>query len=664
MAVNPVAEDNQIPFKAETQQLLNILIHSLYTEREIFLRELISNASDALARMAFVMLTEREVLDPEVPLHIRIRTEKESRLLVIEDTGIGMTRDELVENLGTIAHSGAKAFVEAAKQSDQNISEIIGQFGVGFYSAFMVAESIQVISRSHQLGAEATAWEAFGEDTYRLAAADRAQRGTEVRIKLKEDASEFLEDSRLREIVKRHSDFIQYPIFIGDSEEPVNRQTALWRQSPREMEEEAYSEFYKQLTLDFSEPLVHEHMVVDAPAQMYALLYVPQSPQSMVFSPRKEPGLKLYARKILIQEFCTDLLPQYLNFIQGVVDSEDLPLNVSRESVQSNRIMSLLARLVTNKALDMLKSLGEQSVEDYTRFWEAYGERIKEGVAVEQDTPEKLFPLLRFHTNKDLAGWSGLSAYLERAKPEQKEIYYFLGDDPGAVRFSPHMDAFRKADIEVLVLTDPVDPFMLLQLREFESHPLVNIVDADLPSDPSEGEDGQEPKLSEEAQSNLVKRVKNVLGERVSDVRLTQRLSDSPARLVDPEGAPEQSVQRVYQMMDRKFELPKKVLELNPGHRIIQGLAALSAEDPKIKLITEQVFENALLIEGLHPDPVSMIARIQELMERALYERALDERALDERALDERALDERVMDEQALDEQVLDERALDDGGEG
>lgn len=613
-------EGSPIPFKAETQQLLNILIHSLYTEREIFLRELISNASDALARMDFVMLTDRDVHDLESPLEIRVRMDKDANLLVIEDTGIGMTREELVENLGTIAHSGARAFVEASQQTDRSLLDIIGQFGVGFYSAFMVAESIRVESRSYLQDAEATAWVASGEDTYRLEKADRVKRGTEVRIKLKEDAKEFLEVSRLRQVVKRHSDFIQYPIFIEESKEPANRQTALWRQNPRELETEAYHEFYKQLTLDFTDPLAHEHMVVDAPAQLYAVLFLPQNPKNLVFSPRKEPGLKLYARKVLIQEFCTDLLPQYLPFIDGVVDSEDLPLNVSRESVQSNRIMAHLSRLVTGKALDMLASLAEKSPEDYVKFWESYGGYLKEGVAIEQDQPEKLFPLLRFHTDRQLEGWSSLADYLDRAKSEQDKIYYFLGDDPAAVRYSPHMDAFRKADVEVLVLTDQVDPFMLMQLKEYEGHALENIADADLPE--SEDKDAldknEQPALDEIETSGLIERFKSLLGERVSDVRLTNRLVDSPARLVDPEGAPDQSVQRVYQMMDKNFELPKKVLELNPHHEIITGLAKLPAGDLHFNLVAEQIFENTLLIEGLHPDPVSMVGRIQELILRSL----------------------------------------------
>lgn len=615
-------KSHDIPFKAETQQLLNILIHSLYTEREIFLRELISNASDALARLDYVMLTERDVLNPEAPLEIRIRVDQGQNLLVIEDTGIGMTRDEMVENLGTIAHSGAKAFVEAAKQTDRSPAEIIGQFGVGFYSAFMVADSIQVISRSYQPESEAVAWIASGEDTYRLEPAEYGERGTRVQLTLKDDAAEFLDESRLRQVIKRHSDFVPYPIYIGDSETPVNQQTALWRQNPRELEQDAYQEFYKQLTLDFNDPLVYEHMVVDAPVQMYALLYVPKNPQNLVFSTRKEPGLKLYAHKVLIQEFSTELLPIYLNFVQGVVDSEDLPLNVSRESVQSNKIMGHLKRLVTGKVFEMLKKLSDEKPDEFIVFWEAYGGMLKEGVAIEQEEPERLFPLLRFHTDQDLQGWTSLKEYLARANPDQKEIYYFLGEDPKAVHFSPHMDAFRKAGVEVLVLAEPVDPFLLMQLKEFEAHSLVNIVNAELPADDTADDAAdQASALDEQASANLVSRAKNILGDRVSDVRMTSRLSDSPARLVDAEGAPDPSLQRVYQMMDRKFDMPKKVLELNQRHRIIAGLAELPEDAPKFTLMIELLFENALLVEGLHPNPVSMIEHIQDLMVDALEKR-------------------------------------------
>jgi len=297
-----------------------------------------------------------------------------------------------------------------------------------------------------------------------------------------------------------------------------------------------------------------------------------------------------------------------------VVDSEDLTLNVSRESVQSNRVMALLARLVTGKALDMLKELGSDSPEDYAAFWEIYGQYLKEGVAVEQDQPEKIFPLLRFHTSKDLSGWTSLDEYLERSGSDQKEIYYFLGEDPNAVKYSPHMDSFHKADIEVLVLTDPVDPFMLMQLKSYQDHPMVNIANADLPEAEQKEEKAEKPEVDPDKIADMVLRFKDVLGDRVKSVRTTHRLSDSPARLVDPEGAPEQSVQRVYKMMDKNFEIPKKVLELNPNHKIIFGLAKLPEGDPKFNLIAEQIYENTLLIEGLHPDPVSMVSRIQDLI--------------------------------------------------
>ncbi|MBG0771072.1 MAG: molecular chaperone HtpG, partial [Anaerolineaceae bacterium] len=299
---------------------------------------------------------------------------------------------------------------------------------------------------------------------------------------------------------------------------------------------------------------------------------------------------------------------------------EDLPLNVSRESVQSNRVMGLLKKLVMGKALDILAALGKEDPEKYADFWEVYGDRLKEGVAIEQEEPEKLFPLLRFHTDQDLTGWVSLAEYLEKVGEDQKEIYYFLSEDRSAVRYSPHMDSFRKAEIPVLVLADPVDPFVLLRLKEFDGHPLVNVADADLP-EPEKSEDEPElPVMDDQIVAGLIERVRSELGDKVSDVRTTDRLSDSPARLVDAEGAMEQSVQRVYQMMDKTFEIPKKVLELNPRHPIIEGLAGLSEGDPRFGLIATQIYEDSLLVEGLHPDPVSMVARIQELMAAVLKE--------------------------------------------
>jgi molecular chaperone HtpG len=606
-----------ISFKAETRQLLDILIHSLYTEREIFLRELISNAADALTRMDFELLTNREVVDPQAELAIRLIPDKDHKTLTVRDTGIGMTAAELVENLGTIAHSGARAFLEAAKEKGQKLGDVIGQFGVGFYSAFMVAESIQVVSRSYQPEAQAVSWQSSGADTYSLEPAEKEARGTDVIVRLKDDALEFLEAHRLREIIRKHSDFIPFPIYIGDETEQANRQTALWRQNPRQVDEKEYEEFYRQLTLDVEKPLAKIHMVVDAPAQMYALLYIPASPERGLFSLRKDDGLKLYSRKVLIQEYCKDLLPDYLRFIQGVVDSEDLPLNVSRETVQSSRVMGQLKKMITSKVIDTLK---HQKPEDYHKFWEAYGRAIKQGVAIEQTEPESLYPLLRFHTNLRPAEWTSLDEYVQRTPVTQKEIYYIMGDDERSLVHSPHLDIVRKLGYEVLLMADPLDAFVTVRLREYQGHPLKNVATAQLeaPKEEPKPEAEAQPTLAEAAATELVQRFKSQLGERVADVRMTDRLVDSPARLVDPEGALDQEMQRVYKLLERDFEAPKKVLELNPRHPILARLGNLPAEAPLGALVIEQIYEDALLIEGLHPDPASMIGRLQKIIEAAL----------------------------------------------
>ncbi|HVP21197.1 MAG TPA: molecular chaperone HtpG, partial [Anaerolineaceae bacterium] len=436
-----------VHFKAETQQLLNILIHSLYTEREVFLRELISNASDALTRMNFEMLTNRDVLDPQAELAIWITADAQNHNLTIRDTGIGMTAEELAENLGTIAHSGARAFLEASQKDAANgkLSEIIGQFGVGFYSAFMVAEKITVNSRSARPGAQASSWVSTGSDTFTIGPSTKTERGTEVLIQLKGDAYEFASDARLREIVKKHSDFIPYPIYVGEKNEQANQQTALWRKIPRQVAEKEYDEFYKQFTLDVDKPVAYAHMAVDAPVQMYAILFIPASPERGILSIRRQDGLKLYARKVLIQEYCLDLLPESLRFVQGVVDSEDLPLNVSRESVQSTRIMAQLKKLIVAKIFETLTNLARTKPEEYSKFWKNYTRVIKEGAATDAENQDSFLPLLRYPTLSDPQKLASLDDYVIAMKPDQKKIYYIVGDDNRSVIKSPHLEIFRKS---------------------------------------------------------------------------------------------------------------------------------------------------------------------------------------------------------------------------
>lgn len=609
-----------IPFKAETRQLLDILIHSLYTEREIFLRELISNASDALTRMSFEMLTNRNVLDPDAELSITIISDPTSGTLTISDTGLGMTSEELVEDLGTIAHSGARAFMTAAKEGVKNMSEIIGQFGVGFYSAFMVAEWIRVISRSYLPDSTAASWYCTGEDTFTIEPADKSDRGTTVIIKLKEDAKEFAQESRLREVIKKHSDFVSFPIYLGEKKEQANKQTALWRQTPRKVEKKDYEDFYHQLTLDFSPPLAHIHLSVDAPVQMYAILYVPSKSERNPFSIRKEDGLKLYSCNVLIQEYCKDVVPEYYRFIQGVVDTEDLPLNVSRETVQANRIMVNLKQLITSKITGALEKLAKDEPGNYSKFWEEFGRYIKEGVVIEQTEPESLYPLLRFHTTNFADQLSSLDDYLGRMKPDQKDVYYILGEDERSVIYSPHLDIIKKHGLEVLLLTEPIDPFLVVRLAKYKDHNLVNVSSPDikLPTLDKEPEAETKPSLDPNEWVSLIQRFKSQLGEKITDVRMTDRLSDSPARLVDPEGAPNQEMQRVYRLLKEDFQTPKKVLELNPRHPILIHLNTLPSDAELGHMIIDQIYENALLIEGLHPDPARMIERIQKIIEAAI----------------------------------------------
>jgi len=618
-----MTDSKPIAFKAEIKQLLDILIHSLYTDREIFLRELISNASDALTQMDFLMLTDRDVLDPDAALEIRLHVDEERKIITISDTGVGMARDELTTNLGTIAQSGARAFLDAAEEGvdQRRLADVIGQFGVGFYSVFMVAEWVRVTSRSFKPKAKAAAWYATGEDTFTVDVAEKENRGTIIEIKLKEDAEEFAHESRLRQIIKKHSDYVRFPIYVGDDKEQTNRQTAIWRQDPREVNEAEYNEFYKHLTLDFEDPLARVHFVADAPLRIFSLLYIPAKPERGIFSIRKEDGLKLYARKVLIQEYTTDLLPPCFRFVQGVVDSEDLPLNISRESIQTTALMARIKRILTGQINKQLRTLAEKEPDKYARFWSAFNPFIKEGIASQESDREELYPFVRFHTTVHPESWVSLQDYVERIKIGQDKIYYLLGDDERSVTRSPHLDYFLKHGYEVITLTDPMDSFMLLGLREFGDYKLQNVAAPDLELPAAEVTSGEQPTpeaLSPRELEKIIARFKWHLGERVTDVRTTDRLTDSVARLVDPEGTLGQEMQRVYRLVDREYEVPKKVLELNPRHPILTSLCALPPDDKLNIAIIEQIYESALLIEGLHPDPASMLPRIEALMEAAL----------------------------------------------
>lgn len=627
----PTATD-RYEFKAEIQQVLDILIHSLYTEKEIFLRELVSNASDALNRLKFVALTDPYVADPQTELAIWLEADPEAGTVTIRDSGVGMTQEEMVQNLGTIAHSGAKGFIRAVQEADKQAgvaADVIGQFGVGFYSVFMVAREVTVTSRSYKPGAEAALWASDGQGGYSVGPSDKAERGTTISIKLKDDAKDFAEPERLRQIIKTHSDFVDFPLYLKETLEEtsawrqVNERTALWRKPPREVEAEAYKAFYAQLTFDFAEPLQTLHFSADVPIQFYALLFVPSRRDYKLFK-QDEYGLKLYARKVLIRENFKDLLPGYLRFIEGVVDSEDIPLNVSREAVQATPIIKRIRTALTGRITSELKKLAEKDPERYRTFYGEFGHFIKEGLATDPESHERLVDLLRFASSRSESAQDlvSLAHYKERMKPEQEEIYYLLGDDYGVVSRSAHLEYFNKHGLEVLYLTDPVDSFMLMGLQRYSDKPLKNIDDAglELPQDTQDDTEAKPGALSDDALQTLIVRFKEALGERVADVRESKLLTDSACRLVNPAGGYAASMQRVQRLMGKDHETPKKILELNRGNEFIQNLAARLSSDPGDTLLNpliEQLYENELLMEGLHPNPAEMIPRIQRLMAEA-----------------------------------------------
>jgi molecular chaperone HtpG len=608
-------------FKAEIQQLLHILAHSLYKDREIFLRELISNASDALTRLQFEALTNSDILDPDVEAAIYIdvvEIEDRPKQIVVRDTGIGMTRDEIVVNLGTIAQSGAREFMARLGKGEVEPGEVIGQFGVGFYSVFMAAERVRVVSRSYRPDAEAVAWSSDGGDTFTVEPADKSDRGTEIHITLKQDAAEMANTWRLKQIVKKYSDYVRFPIHVAG--EQANRRESLWRKPPSETTADETKEFYRQMAMDFEEPTLTIHFSSDAPVHLRALLYVPRHRDRGMLASRKESGVMLYSHNVLIQEYCRDLLPVWLSFIDGVVDSEDLPLNVSRETVQNSRMMQQLGRSIKARVLRELKKLGESDPAKYAQFFEAYGLVLKEGLAIDPSVREDILPLLRYRSTKSDGEWVALDHYVGRMAAEQEEVYYVLADSPHAAAHSPHLDPFNARGLEVLFWHDPLDIFLAPMMDQYRDKRFRNVADADLelpPMDKAAEETPEEPQVPEPDFNRFVGRCVTTLGKRVSEVRASRVLKDNPVRLVSSDGQ-EADMQRIYRMMGRDYEVPRQILEVNRHHPLIAGLSALISgrpDSPLIELAIEQLYAGALMQEGLHPNPSEMLPRMLTIMQ-------------------------------------------------
>jgi molecular chaperone HtpG len=610
----------QLQFQAEVQQLLHILVHSLYTQKEIFLRELISNAVDALDKMRFLQLTES--VGGDLPLEVRLECDETQGRLTVSDTGVGMTREELIENIGTIARSGTAQFLRDLSAEKRKDAALIGQFGVGFYSVFMVADRVRLITRSWKPQSPAVVWESDGRSGFTVAAHADAPRGTRIEIELKSGEREFSKPFRIREIIRRHSHYLPYPIKLaGDT---INEVAALWTRPRSSISAEEYSEFYQFIRGGDEPPLSTLHFTLDTPVQLHALIYVPARSFERLGFARTVSKLALYSRRVLIQAECKDLVPEYLRFLRGLVDSEDLPLNVSRESFQQDRVLQAIRRQLVRKVLGHLSELADTDSAAYQKFFQEFGRHLKEGYQTDFDHRERILALLRWNSTKceEATARVSFAEYAGRMKEGQNEIFYLSGVDRASLLKSPHLEVFRKEDIEVLLLTDPLDDLLISQMREFEGKPLRSADQAGL--DLKIEAEAEEPLAYRGKLSKLIDAMKQTLADRVLDVRESRRLVESPVALVNPQEAATAGIQKLLSLVDKEFVMSKRILEVNGRNPIVRNLAELHHREPESPLLaqaTRQLLDNALLLEGVPVSPEQMVPRIHELLEALTSER-------------------------------------------
>ncbi len=618
-------ETKQYEFKAEIKQLLNILVHSLYTNREIFLRELISNASDALDKLRFESNKGSAIEQKELPYEIKLDFDDKKNIITLTDTGIGMTREEVIENIGTIAKSGTSEFLKRIKENGEAASNIIGKFGVGFYSVFMVADRVELATKSFLPGEPPVVWSSDGLGSFELGEVDgKVDRGTQIKIFLKEDAKEFASKWKLEQIIKKHSNFISFPIKL-DAEQ-VNTISALWREPKSSVKKEEYNEFYKFLSYESEEPALIIHKSVDAPIQFNCLLFVPQKNYDMFGWNRENYGLDLYVRRVLIQHKNKDLLPEYLSFVKGVVDSEDLPLNISRETLQENLIFTKIANSVTAQVLASLSQLAKDDKEKYNKFWKEHGRIFKMGYS-DFANQGKYLELLRFNSSScsdenELISFDG---YTDRMKKDQKEIYYLFGAGRDAAASDPHLEIFKRKGIEVLYLFDPIDEFVMSSINKYKDFELKSADQADLKTIEKLDEVGEKQDRTDKLEKDdelhfksLLSKMKEILGDRVIEIKESKRLHDSPACLVNQDNTMSASMQKILSIVNKETSVPKKIMEINKNHHLIRNLIRVFKADTGDKFIrdvTEQLYESSLLLEGYLTDPHKLVSRINSLLE-------------------------------------------------
>ena len=607
-------------FQTEVRQLLKLMIHSLYSNKEIFLRELISNASDAADKLRFEALENPDLLSDDPDLAIRISSDKDARTLTIVDNGIGMSRDELIENLGTIARSGTAEFLQQMTGDQQHDARLIGQFGVGFYSAFIVADKVIVESRRAGLEAgEGVRWESDGAGEFTVETIERAARGTSVTLHLKEPEAEFCEPLRIETLIRKYSDHIAFPVSLAASDgedevRVVNEATALWTRSRSDIDDDEYREFYKHLSHDFADPLTWSHNRVEGKREYTSLLYVPSNAPFDLWNREAPRGLKLYVQRVFIMDDAEQFLPLYLRFIKGVVDSSDLPLNVSRELLQQSPELGAMRSALTRRVLDMLAKLGKDSPDDYAKFWGEFGQVLKEGIVEDHANKDKIARLLRFATTRSGADKQdqSLADYVGRCVEGQDSIYYILADNPATALSSPHIEQLTDKGIEVLLLTDRIDPWLVDGLQEYDGKPLVDAARGGLELPGGDG------KLTQDTLDNehkaLLKKVKKVLKDRVESVHVSSRLVSSPACVVTGENELSPQLRRVLEASGQALPESKPILEVNVTHPLLERLSA-ETDDSRFDALAHIVLDHALLAEGSQlDDPAAYVQRMNSLL--------------------------------------------------
>lgn len=609
-------------FQAEIQQLLDIVIHSLYTDKEIFIRELISNAADALEKLRFLQTAGQNLHQPELPLSISITTDDKANTISFTDTGVGMTHGELVDNLGTIAHSGSKAFLKQLADDKKADAKLIGQFGVGFYSAFMVATKVSAYSRSCAPEESGWHWSSEGAGGYEIEPAADLPRGTKIVVHLKDDAKDFAQASHVERIIQRYSNFV--PSSIELNGKTLNTVRAIWARSKSEIKDEEYNEFYQYIGHDHQAPLGRLHFTADAPLAIQALLFVPARNFETLGMARMESEVNLYCRKVLIQAKAKGLFPEWLRFLKGAVDSEDLPLNISRETMQDTALMQKLNKVLTGRFIKFLEELAEKDAATFEKFVQEYSRFLKEGVVTDFTHRESLGKLLRFESSALAKGQkTSLADYIKRMPSEQKEIYYLLAPQREAAEASPYFEVFQAKKYEALFLYDPWDEFVMEHLREFDQKPLRGAEKAELKLQDAES---KENRLTEDESQGLAKWLKEILNERVAEVRPSRRLVGSPAVIVDSDQFMTASMRRMLKSMSQEGGAapPQKLdLEINPGHPVIVRLEKMRHADSALaKTVAEQILDNAKLAAGLLEDPRSMLTRMNELLQQVLAAKA------------------------------------------